>query len=274
MTDFKAHYRLKPRHWAVAIAAVLSAYGAVVWAVSHHWPSDMSQFSGGGAPIVFATYTAAPSHAPSQMQRRARPKPTVAPSEEPVKKKQNRKPAPAQSREHQHQATPAVHKPEPMKAAKIPEETVSDEKVEQVTADIEQPVTEKDSPELQPNRQETASAARAAEKKAAQHTKNKQERLAGQRANWQSLLAAHLEKKKRYPRLARQQRAQGTSVVRFVIAANGETLHSEITQTSGHFLLDREVRALLQRAQPLPTRPDSLRGKPLEVIVPVRFSLR
>ncbi|RLA03493.1 MAG: hypothetical protein DRQ54_10675 [Gammaproteobacteria bacterium] len=90
---------------------------------------------------------------------------------------------------------------------------------------------------------------------------------------WQNLLLAHLERHKRYPRIARQRRQQGTAHVHFSMNRNGEVLSTEVILSSGHVLLDRSALAMVNRAQPLPAPPAEITGEVLEMIVPVKFSL-
>ncbi len=91
---------------------------------------------------------------------------------------------------------------------------------------------------------------------------------------WQSALAAHLERFKRYPTAARAHREQGMARVAFTIDHEGHLLSSRIVQSSGSSLLDEETLALLARAQPMPKPPGSAPDSALSFIVPVRFNIR
>jgi protein TonB len=93
------------------------------------------------------------------------------------------------------------------------------------------------------------------------------------RASWQTLVAAQLERNKRYPRLAQEQRQEGVVTLRFAIDRQGRVLSVQIDKASGFSLLDEEVLALVQRAQPLPTPPPEIPGARIELVVPVRFSI-
>ena len=94
------------------------------------------------------------------------------------------------------------------------------------------------------------------------------------RATWQAQLVAWLEKYKRYPRLAQEQRQQGVAYLRFTIDREGKVISSRINKSSGFELLDDEVLALIQRAQPVPSPPPEVAGDRIELLVPVAFSLR
>lgn len=91
---------------------------------------------------------------------------------------------------------------------------------------------------------------------------------------WESELAAHLERFKRYPSAARQQGEQGIVRVAFTLNRNGRVLSSHIVQSSGSPLLDEETLAMLARAQPMPRPPEKIADSELSFVVPVRFTLR
>lgn len=95
----------------------------------------------------------------------------------------------------------------------------------------------------------------------------------GATADYMARLSAWLEKHKRYPRRARMRRQEGTALLRFVIDRQGRVVEYSIRESSGHDILDREVTAMLQRAQPLPGIPEDIRRGRLELVVPVQFFL-
>jgi periplasmic protein TonB len=92
--------------------------------------------------------------------------------------------------------------------------------------------------------------------------------------HWQSALAAHLERFKRYPSAARAHGEQGVAKVAFTIDHEGHLLHSEIVQSSGSPLLDQETLDMLARAQPMPKPPGNAPDGALSFIVPIRFNIR
>lgn len=93
-------------------------------------------------------------------------------------------------------------------------------------------------------------------------------------ADYTAQVRAWLEKHKEYPRRALLRRQQGTAFLFFVMDRDGQVLDHRIAETSGHALLDREVTAMIQRAQPLPRMPDEVPDVRLELVVPVEFFLR
>ena len=98
--------------------------------------------------------------------------------------------------------------------------------------------------------------------------------MPGQTADFMTQLQAWLEKHKEYPRRARMRRQEGTALLYFVMDRDGQVLRHRLEQSSGHDLLDREVIAMIERAQPLPKMPDTMGEPRLELVVPVQFFLR
>jgi protein TonB len=91
---------------------------------------------------------------------------------------------------------------------------------------------------------------------------------------WQSALATHLARFKRYPNAARSRGEQGTATVAFTIDREGRLLSSRIVQSSGSSLLDEETLAMLGRAQPMPKPPITAPDSALSLAIPVRFDIR
>ena len=96
----------------------------------------------------------------------------------------------------------------------------------------------------------------------------------GATADYAAQLQAWLERHKEYPRRARQRRQEGVALLYFAIDRSGRVLQVRLQQTTGHDLLDREVLAMVRRAEPLPPMPESMAQQQLELIIPVEFFLR
>lgn len=90
-------------------------------------------------------------------------------------------------------------------------------------------------------------------------------------AGWQSLLMAHLERRKRYPSAAQSRGESGVAYVRFSIDERGNVLSASLARSAGFAELDREVLALVHRASPVPAPPP---GANRTITAPVRFSTR
>lgn len=93
-------------------------------------------------------------------------------------------------------------------------------------------------------------------------------------AHYQGRLAAWLNRHKRYPERARRLRQEGTVRVSFTIDRNGRLLSHRIVRSSGHPLLDQEIKSMLTRATPMPALPAGMSQSQLTVTVPINFSLR
>lgn len=92
--------------------------------------------------------------------------------------------------------------------------------------------------------------------------------------SFSALVAAQLERNKRYPTMAQRRGEEGSALLRFSIDRSGNVVRAQIERSSGHTLLDDEVMALLRRAAPLPAPPSEIAGDTVTLIVPVSFSLR
>ena len=86
-------------------------------------------------------------------------------------------------------------------------------------------------------------------------------------------LVAHLNAYKNYPYDARIRHEQGTVRLHFRMDRSGHVLFYEVIGSSGSASLDEEARAMIRRAQPLPSPPASFPGDDLDLIVPLVFSL-
>jgi len=92
--------------------------------------------------------------------------------------------------------------------------------------------------------------------------------------SWQTLLMRKLQQFKRYPSGAQARGEQGVAMLAFSVNRDGHVIESKIVRSSGHADLDREVLAMVERAQPLPAFPRSMTVNQLSLTVPIRFSLR
>jgi protein TonB len=97
---------------------------------------------------------------------------------------------------------------------------------------------------------------------------------AGPSPSYLALLRQKLERNKVYPHTARARKEQGTALLRFVIDRSGHVLNHRLDRSTGHRDLDREVEAMLDRAQPLPPMPAEMTQAQIELVVPVQFHLR
>lgn len=144
----------------------------------------------------------------------------------------------------------------------------------------EEPVKKKVAEKPRPKKQVQASQARQEAKvdanqsnrTAAQQTSASNSRSSSMSPQrWQGRLAAHLERRKRYPQAARSKREEGTVYVRFQIDNGGNVLSVSLSRSSGSSALDQEVLALVKRASPVPAPPN---GVNKTITFPMQFTLR
>ena len=95
----------------------------------------------------------------------------------------------------------------------------------------------------------------------------------GVKRDYAARIAAWLARHKRYPRRARSRGYEGVGKLRFAVDAQGRVLSHELVQSTGHKLLDKEILALIERAQPLPAMPAELGLDKMTIMIPIRFDL-
>jgi periplasmic protein TonB len=88
------------------------------------------------------------------------------------------------------------------------------------------------------------------------------------------LLLAALDRHKEYPAAARWRRAEGIALLHFSLRRDGSVASWRLERSTGQADLDAAVEQMIRRASPLPAPPEDLPGDPVELVVPVRFSLR
>ncbi|MDR2422128.1 MAG: energy transducer TonB [Deltaproteobacteria bacterium] len=93
-------------------------------------------------------------------------------------------------------------------------------------------------------------------------------------AAYQAKIRTRLEKNKKYPPQARQNRVEGIVMARFTINKEGQVVGGQIVKSSGHNVLDDEVLGLLRRVNPFPPIPKELGDKPLTITAPIQFKVR
>lgn len=95
----------------------------------------------------------------------------------------------------------------------------------------------------------------------------------GAGADYASRLRAWLEAHKTYPKRARMRREEGVVHVHFAVDRQGRLLGGDVVRSSGYASLDAEAMAMLDRSNPFPGAPHSVRGERIEVSTPVEFFL-
>ncbi|KQW70615.1 hypothetical protein ASE17_17210 [Phenylobacterium sp. Root77] len=95
----------------------------------------------------------------------------------------------------------------------------------------------------------------------------------GASPDYASRLRAWLEAHKTYPKRARMRREEGVVHVHFSVDRQGRLLGGDVTRSSGYASLDAEAMAMLDRSNPFPGAPHTVRGERIEVSTPVEFFL-
>jgi TonB family protein len=90
---------------------------------------------------------------------------------------------------------------------------------------------------------------------------------------WTKQLVEVLNKSKRYPPDAQHQRLAGLVILGLVINRSGRLMDSQIKQSSGFDLLDKESLDALNRAQPFAPLPSEYIGTQVAMTIPIRFDL-
>jgi protein TonB len=180
------------------------------------------------------------------------------------------------------QVEPEVVEPMPKLEAPVPSEVTLPEpkpkSIEQKTEDVpetprpvETPPVQQDTPAPQ-----TTAAPRSEQNTAAMPAAPSPGSAASRNAiaSWRELLMMRLQQNKRYPRSAEARREQGVVTLNFTVDRSGRVLARRIVRSSGVAALDEEVLAMIERAQPLPAFPAAMAQHSVNLIVPIRFSLK
>ncbi|GAB4393173.1 MAG: hypothetical protein Tsb0032_11550 [Kiloniellaceae bacterium] len=96
----------------------------------------------------------------------------------------------------------------------------------------------------------------------------------GAYVDYKAQLMAWLKKHQEYPRRAKLRRQEGAAHLYIAVDASGKLLDYRIDKSAGYKLLDEEVAAMVQRAQPLPAVPEEIDDRRLEFRFQVEFWLR
>ena len=97
--------------------------------------------------------------------------------------------------------------------------------------------------------------------------------IQGRRASYAALVAARLNKFKRYPPQARQEETEGEVVLSLVLEHSGKVRSAQIQRSSGTELLDEAALSMVHRAKPFPAFPNELSQDSLRFNIPVTFAI-
>ena len=93
-------------------------------------------------------------------------------------------------------------------------------------------------------------------------------------SNYETLIAACLDRVKHYPKVALRRGVEGDCVLRIVLDRSGVVRMSRVEDSSGSLVLDREAMAMVRRANPFPPAPPDLPGETHEYMIPVIFDIK
>ena len=258
--------RLPISRWVLAALVVLGVHAGAVALTFMHWEEEEADDIGGAVVIELAPIAAvAPVDTPD-MERGPVLTEEVAPS--------------AQSSTEIKQDTPKeMPKVEPSPAPE-PEVALPAPRPEQKEEPEEEQNEEAVAEQLNQNEQQAPMVAMAPPRVEAEPSPNaapSQGRAASEaraQATWQKSLLKHLDRHKRYPTAARNNRVEGTVVVAFKISQNGNVTASHVVKSSGSSLLDEEALDVLRRADPVPEPPSHINGSALDLVLPIQFKIR
>lgn len=176
-------------------------------------------------------------------------------------------PGPPQQQQQRSEAEPTPKPREP-----LPPDVVPEVAEPYTPPKVRQPDKAADQANVDQTLAPPAVSARTSERYAAAVTTAGQQSQAA--VTWQGLLLGHLEKYRRYPRMAERRRDEGVVYVRFSVDRRGNASNVRIGRSSGKDALDQATLETVARATPVPAPPDDVPGDPVEVMVPVAFFLR
>lgn len=298
--------RVPERFWAIGITAAIVAHAAIFTAIFWQPAESGARDAGrggievslgpaGGSPGSAVEATGPPEAEtiePTEVSPESVPRESV--TAQAVKEADTPEPEAAETQPVEEKTKageqPDVIESQPVDAAPQPD-AVTDEPVEQAESQTAEPVeateptSEPDTTtDVPPDAEQVAKSAPstagtggdagagpAADAGRAEHASGGG--TPGADADYMARLSAWLEKHKRYPRRAQMRRQEGTALLRFVIDREGRVVEYSIRESSGHDILDEEVAAMIERAQPLPGIPEDLHRGRLELVVPVQFFL-
>jgi protein TonB len=257
------------------LAGSLALHAAVVAALFFQWPRAAEPTSipaPQAVAVSFAAQAAVPNPAPQPLEALDE----VEPAEqveaiELVDEVENLTPEEVATVEPEPEVAP---QPAPLAdAPAAPPEVATVPPPEPVTATAPEPPVQK-APAAKKPKPAPAPAAAPAPLPEAVAQQSASISPASRDLTYPDMLLAWLQKKLIYPPKAERRGLEGTATVWLSIDATGHVLGYRIVKSTGHRLLDDEVEALIERADPMPPVPEGEQQATLEFLIPVDFNIR
>lgn len=259
--------------WGASAAAIVALHAALLalglaWYTQHPLPGiTMPAIMVDMAPASSSPQPTPMDLAPGPVMQQADASPPEAAKPETVQ--EQIAPTPPQEKPEveappEQKAQPAPPKPEPAKI--VPERKPAPVKPNVVRAEAKKPTEAPPAPRT--------TAAPRAERQAAAASAISAGASAAVMASYNQLVAAHLQRFKQYPPVARAAGEQGMARLSFSLGRGGQVLGSRLAGSSGHAALDGETLAMVRRAQPFPGFPPEMKQGSMSFNVPVQFSIR
>lgn len=256
---------------AVTIACV--HWGAIAWALHTPPPSDDESQTGGAFIIELAAITASPDDDVRDIAVGDKSEDVAAVAASAPQQSSQAMTKPTEDQ----QLIPEAQQPPPEDAVEKPPE---EQPPEEIKPEESSAVQSKDAPAVAPVNASTAAAPQKIDNAEAKSDKprgqfeglSRFDRIAIE--NWRRDLVLYLNKHKRFPLKARDERKYGVVNVAFAMDREGRVLHASVAKSSGYDVLDQAALDILAKASPLPVPPIARTGDTLELIVPVNYRWR
>jgi protein TonB len=230
--------RNEPARWAISFAVVCALHVAAALAIL----SNRTMFEPAGAPPDAVLIDLAPT--PQPVVKAPQPAPPSPPEQRKIEQEEQPPPPNAVTLPKPPPPKPTPPRPEPERVMEAPPQHPA-----------QAATTTKAEPTINPTQHATTAAPNLL-------------------PTWEKEILARIDQFKRYPRRAQIRHQEGTAYLRFTVARNGDVIAVALQRSSGIEDLDREALSLLDRAKPLPAAPANIGRDSVELVVPVRFTLR
>jgi periplasmic protein TonB len=235
--------------WGLSALLVVGIHGALIAAGVLWSPPEPDAIGTASQPIMLDLESAPPTPEPPQAD--IAPGPPMQEAEPPA-------PEPEKQEEAQKEEIPPTPVQEAPEVVAPPEKPKPEPKPD--------PVKPKPKPVVQKPKKPTDTPA--------PRTTAPPQASQAARANYNGILAAHIQRYKQYPSSAKAAGEQGVATVAFSVTRGGQATGVRLARSSGHSELDAAAVGAIRNAQPLPIPPSDIPATSLSFSVPFKFSIR